>query len=221
MDYQGNSHKAKEELEKEAPPEKNLSKIVAGEVVIRKKPFGHKFKSIFFGGEFKEVVSYVTYDVLLPGARDILFDTIKNGAARSIYGSRGTSFRGRGNAIPVRSQVQYNNPVRRLSDPRMGDPRMPPMSTRLPDQPPGGYRQNRREANDIIFASKEDAEQTLETMLNCVEMYGVTSLADLYELVGLPQAHIDQKWGWNNLTPNSIKQIRDGWLLELPPIEEI
>ena len=95
------------------------------------------------------------------------------------------------------------------------------MSTRLPDQPPGGYRQNRREANDIVFSSKEDAEQSLETLLNCVEMYGVTSLADLYELVGLPQAHIDQKWGWNNLTPNSIKQIRDGWLLELPPIEEI
>lgn len=216
MDYQGNSNKAKEEAEKkEALPEKNLTRITTGEVIVRRKPFGHKFKTIFFGGEFKEVVRYVTYDVILPGARDILFDTIRNGAHRTIYGGKNRGYRGE--AIPVRSRVQYNNPVRRLSDPRMP----PVMTGRIPDQPPTGYRQNRREANEIIFVSKEEAENVLETLLNCVEMYGVTSLADLYELTGQPQATIDQKWGWTNLKPNSIRQISDGYLLELPPMEEI
>ena len=219
MDYQGNSHKAKEEAlkeEKEAPPEKHLVKVVSGEVIQKKKPFGHKFKAIFFGGEFKEVVSYVTYDVLLPGARDMLFDTIRNGAHRTIYGNRG-GYQGRRDAIPARSRVQYNNPVRRMTDPRMP----PSPSGRLPDQPPLPYRQNRREANDIILASREDAEQVLETMTNCVDMYGVVSLADLYELVGLPQAIIDQKWGWTYITPTEIRQVRDGYLLELPPMEEL
>jgi len=218
MDYQGNSNKAKEEAEKEQPPEKNLSKIITGEVIVRKKPFGHKFKSIFFGGEFKEVCNYVVYDVLLPGARDILFDTITRGSQRTIYGTRNT-YRGglRGDVIPARSRTTYNNPVRRLSDPRTP----PTLSARLPDQPPAGYRQNRREANEIILISKEEAEQVLDTMTNCVEMYGVVSLADLYELVGMEQAHIDQKWGWTNLKPNSIRQIREGHLLELPPMEEI
>jgi len=216
MDYQGNSHKAKEEEAKpEPPPEKNLVKVTTGEVVLKKKPFGYKFKSIFFGGEFKEVVSYVTYDVLLPGARDILFDTIRNGAHRSIYGNRGGGFRGQ-SSIPVRSQVQYNNPVRRMTDPRSA-----PQTAILPNQPPIGYRQNRREANDVIFNSKEDAERVLETMLECINVYGVVSLADMYELVELPQAHIDQKWGWTFITATQVKQVRDGWVLTLPPMEEI
>jgi hypothetical protein len=219
MDYQSNSHRMKEEAEKaskEPPPEKNLVKIVTGEVVVKKKPFGYKFKSIFFGGEFKEVVGYITYDVVLPGARDIFFDTIRNGAHRMIYGRSG-GYSGRRDAIPVRSRVQYNNPVRRFSDPRMP----PPITGRLPDQPPTGFRQNRREANDILLVSREEADQVLETLTNCVEMYGVVSLADLYELIGHPQATIDQKWGWTYLTSASIKSVRDGYLLELPPLEEI
>lgn len=215
MDYQGNSHKAKEEPEKVEIPEKNLTKIISGEVVLKKKPFGHKFKAIFFGGEFKEVVGYVTYDVLLPGVRNMMFDAITRGASRSIYGDRGR-YDFRHDAIPARSRAQYNNPVRRLSDPRM-----PPPTGRLPDQPPYPHRHNRREANDIVLATRADAEDTLETMTNCVDMYGVVSLADLYELLGLPQATIDQKWGWTLLTSASVKQIRNGYLLELPPMEEI
>lgn len=216
MDYQGNSHKGKDEPVREPPPEKKLVKIVTGEVIQRKKPFGHKFKAIFFGGEFREVVSYVTYDVVLPGARDMFFDTIRNGAHRMIYGTRG-SYSGRRNAVPVRSQVQYNNPVRRFSDPRMP----PTITGRLPDQPPTGFRPNRREVNEIILESREEADHVLETMVNCVEMYGVVSLADLYELTGQEQATIDQKWGWNYLTSATVKQVRDGYLLELPPLEEL
>jgi hypothetical protein len=214
MDYQGNSHKSKEEKEPiEPPPEKHLVKITTSEVVQRKKPFGHKLKTIFLGGEFKDVVSYITYDVILPGARDVIFDTIKNGAQRAIYGYRGPgpSY----SRQPVRSQVQYNNPVRRMSDPRHQQ------SASLPRQGPVGYQQNRREVNDVVFSSREDAAQVLDTMINCVEMYGVVSLADLYELVGLPQSHIDQKWGWTHVTSTEIRQIRDGYLLELPPMEEL
>lgn len=215
MDYQGNSHKAKEESEKPVPPEKHLVSVVTGEVITRKKPFGSKFKSIFFGGEFKEVVSYVTYERLLPGVRNILFDMIKDGAYRSIYGTRG-GYNPRRDAIPTTSRVQYNNPVRRLSDPRM----QPPTGS-LPNQPPLNYRQNRREANEIILVSREEADRVLETMISVLEMYNVVSLADLYELLALPMSPIDQKWGWTYLTSANIKQVRDGYLLELPPMEEI
>jgi len=214
MDYQGNSHKSKEEEAKaeEAPPEKVLVKITTGTVVQKKKPFGHKFKVIFFGGEFKDVVNYIAYDVILPGVRDVVFDTIKNGAQRAIYGNRGPVTYSRQQSQP---RVQYNNPVRRFSDPRQQQ------TVALPHQGPHPYKQNRMEMNDVIFSSREDAVQVLDTMINCVEMYGVVSLADLYELVGLPQSHIHQKWGWTHVTSTDIKQIRDGFLLELPPMEEI
>ena len=44
---------------------------------------------------------------------------------------------------------------------------------------------------------------------------------DLYDLTGLPSAHVDNKWGWTYLTNTEIRQIRDGYLLDLPPMEEI
>lgn len=212
MDYAGNSNKDKEA--KVPLPEKNLQKV-SGEVIVRKKPFGHKFKTVFFGGEFKEVVRYVSWDVVLPGIRDLGYDVFVNGARRAFYGDRGAYHRGRPGSIPVTSRAQYNNPIRRIADPRVTS------GPRLPDQPPIAYRQNKKEANEIILVSRDEAESVLEQMLNCVDVYGVVSLADLYEIIGQPKAHTDQKWGWTDLRPNSIKQIREGYLLELPPMEEI
>lgn len=219
MDYAGNSNKAKEEAEEKtsvpAKPEKNLEKVVTGKVVQKERGFGRKFKDVFFQGEsIKSVSQYVFWEKMLPSVRDMVFDLWSESGHRALYGSgirKGSDQR--------RQRVSYNNPMasRRMADPRTQDQR----GTRLPHQPPHPYRQNRREANDIVMASKEDAQSVLDTMIECVDKYGVVSLADLYELVGLPLATIDQKWGWTYLTSADIRQVREGFLLELPPMEEI
>lgn len=212
LDYAGNSHKAKEKAEQaqeEPTPKKELSKVIAGDVVEKKPGPMHRVRSIFFGGEFKDVMSYVFWDKMVPGARDMAFDLVKDGAHRMFYGS---APRRDPRGPRVNYGGMYDRPARRLG---------PPPSTRLPDQPPRGLRQNRRESNDIVLASRDDAQSVLDTMIECVDKYEVVSLADLYELVGLPQSHVDQKWGWTYLSSANIRQIRDGYLLELPPMEEI
>lgn len=214
MDYAGNSNKAKEEAEEEAKPEKKaLEKVITGDVVTKKKGAGRKFKELFFGEDFKGVCSYVYEEKIIPGIQNAMFDAVIGGTERALFGRRrspSASTRHPGMNSP---RFQYNNPVRGRVDPRE--------SHRLPHQPPHKANVNRREANDIVLASRDDAKEVLAMMDECVDKYQVVSLADLYELLGLPKSTVDQRWGWTNITSADVRQIRDGFLLELPPMEEI
>jgi hypothetical protein len=83
------------------------------------------------------------------------------------------------------------------------------------------YRQTKRESNDLVFASRPEAELVVERLIDIIDKYDVASLADLYDLVGLPTAHTDNKWGWTYLNNVEIRQIRDGYLVDLPALEAI
>jgi hypothetical protein len=61
----------------------------------------------------------------------------------------------------------------------------------------------------------------LERLSDIIEQYAVASLADLHELAGIPTTHVDNKWGWESLRFAEIRQIREGYLLDLPPAEAI
>lgn len=202
--YAGNTNKDKEQ--KVAPEEeKVVQKVTTGTVVKKKQPLGQRFKAIFFGGDSKSAARYVAADVLLPAIKNLLVDTTTKGVERLVYGdSRPTRRPG----FDYRSRVQYNSPLMR-SDPRTG---------RLPDQ---GPRMTRRETSDLVLASREEADLVLERLLDILDKYDVASVADLYELTGLPTSHVDNKWGWTQLHNTEVRQVRDGWLLNLPPAEEI
>lgn len=210
MDYQSNSHKNKAQGEKPSKEDKKIEKIVTGEVVEKKKNIGRKFKDIFFGGDFKTAAGYVAGDIILPSLRNMFADAAKGAVDRVIFGESAYSRR---RVHEMRPRVSYNNPIRR--DPR--DSR----TVYLPDQPPHPYRQNRREANDIIIGNREEAEAVVERLIDIVDQYDEATLADLYELLGLPHNHVDQKWGWTFLKNAEVRQTRDGYLLDLPPLEAL
>ncbi len=56
-------------------------------------------------------------------------------------------------------------------------------------------------------------------MNDIIETYEVASVADLQDLVGLPSSHVDNKWGWINLHDVQIRQIREGYVIDLPQAE--
>lgn len=214
MDYAGNSRKERDKSEKKQKPEKEkIEKVVSGEVVQKPKGIGRKFKDVFFGGDAKHAASFVASDVLLPALRNLIVDMVTKGAERLIYGE---SMRRR-SGIPYDSRyqggVQYNRPLF-PSDPRSRDPRQNMV-------PVARNRQNRHEMNDVIVGTKEEAELVVERLVDILDKYEVASLADLYDLLGLQTSHIDNKWGWTYLGSVQIRQIRQGYLLELPPLEEI
>lgn len=210
MDYTDNSHKKRARDKDEEKPEKKIEKVVTGTVVVKKPSVGSRLKTLFFGGEARGVSRYLAFDVLLPTVRNLIVDATTKGIERMVYGesvSRSRRFPPPPGLYST-SRVQYNSPFR--------DPRDRP---RLPDQSQG--RQMRAESNDVVLASREDATNVLGQLLEIIDVYEVASRADLYELIGVDSSHIDQKWGWTDLHNVQIKQVRDGFLLDLPPEEEI
>jgi hypothetical protein len=206
-DYTGNSNKDKEK--RVAPQEdKVIEQVTTGVVVKKKPPLGQRIKTLIFGGDARGASKYIAADVLLPAIRNLVVDATTKGIERIVYGesSRPTLRRP---GYDYRSRIQYNSPIMR------SDPRSP---VRLPDQTP---RTMRREANDLVLASREEAELVLERLFDIIDKYEVASQADLYDLTGLPSSHVDNKWGWTNLHNTEVRQVREGFLLDLPPAEEI
>lgn len=213
MEYPSNSNK--KDNGKKPLPEKKIEKVVTGQVLTKKKSTGSKFKSVFFGGEFKGAFRYILADVLLPAARNLLVDATTKGIETIVYGeSRRTNTR----RVPEYSnRIQYNRPVNRGIDPYERDrPFMPGQRTNRNFRP-----ETRQQSSDIILSSREEAEVVLERLIDIVDMYDVASLADLYDLVGLPSNHTDNKWGWTFLNNGIVTQVREGFLLQLPPMEAI
>lgn len=223
MDYQGNTRKEKEakkdplaKAEKKERPEKEvIEKVVITEVVQKPKGIGRKFKEIFLGGDAKQAASYVGRDVLLPALRNLIVDMVTKGVESVVYGE--SRYRRRGPVVNYSNRyqgIQYNRPF----DPR--EQRDPRERSYQPAVQPRG-RQNRHEINDVVIATKEEADLVIERLADILDKYELVSLADLYDLLGLQTSHIDNKWGWTYLGNIQVRQIRQGYLLELPPLEEL
>jgi hypothetical protein len=211
MDYQANSNRSKEKEVRPEKADKKIEKVVVGEVVVQKKGIGRKIKDLFIEADFRSVSRYVFMEVLVPAAKNMVVDGVESGIRRIAYGE---ASRRRMHG----SHITYNNPINRYRDPRdyNRDPRVAP-------RPTVGPRSVTRPDRDvaIVLASREDAEKVLEGLNDIIDSYEIATWSDLNELLGQPSNHVDHKWGWVGLLDVPIRQIREGYLLELPPAEPI
>ncbi len=205
MDYQGNSKKEQLATTK---PEKNIKRVVQGEVIVQKKSVGRKFKDIFIMADFRSVFQYVISDVLLPAARNMIVDGASKGVERMMYGD---SAMRRRMGTGVGPRITYNNPINRGY--RAATTTMAPTVTT-------GSR-SRATREEFILSSREEAELVLERMNDIIDTYEIVSVADFNDLVGFPTSHVDNKWGWTFLGDVQIRQVREGYLIDLPQAEPI
>lgn len=219
VDYQGNSNKDKEpkgKKEKEKP-KKVVTKVVTGDVIRKPRGIGRKFKDVFLGGDARSAAVYVLADVLLPAMRDMAVDVVTRGTERIVYGESGYRNR-RSNLGP---RVQYNrgyggNPLDRGYNPRE------PYARETVVPPRSKWRNPRlQHLDDIIIPAREEAEGAVTMLLEIIEQYDVASVADYYETLGLESSAIDNKWGWTYLNNVQVRQVRQGYVIDLPPAEEL
>lgn len=67
----------------------------------------------------------------------------------------------------------------------------------------------------VPFDNEIDAIHTLISMKEIVKNYGVVSLAEVYELVGLHSSFKDTKRGWVNLEDALVLPAEEGHVLRL------
>ena len=70
--------------------------------------------------------------------------------------------------------------------------------------------------NDIIFDNREEAENVLSKMKEVVSMYGIVSVADLCDIVGIDGHYMDFKRGWTDINGAQIVEVRNGYSIKFP-----
>jgi hypothetical protein len=188
-------------------PEKIVEQVVSGEATSRKKPLGRRLREVFIGGDTKSVVGYVFTDVLLPQAKEMFVEAVSSGFEKLIYGETRPNRRygARPSASPgptnyTRYSVRGNNPIGRQAH----EDRRPNASVRM------------QSIDDILLATRVEAETVIDRMYDLLREYEVVSVADLHSLIGWSSSYTDQKWGWTDLQGTDIRRVRDGYILVLP-----
>lgn len=198
VEYKPNSHKYKAEqaAKQNEQYEKKIEKVVSGTAKTKKKSEMSKIKDIFISEDASNVKSYVLMDVLIPAAKKAVSDIVTNGIDMILYGEAGGNRR--------------RAPSERVSYRRYYDQRDDRSINRVRTRTGYSY-------DDIIVADRGEAEEVLSRMDELIDQYGVVSVGDLYDLVGLTGNYTDQKYGWTNIRTAEPQRLRDGgYVLKLP-----
>ena len=73
------------------------------------------------------------------------------------------------------------------------------------------------EVKDILFETRIEAENTLDTLKEVINTYGYASVSELYYLADVNRCtYLDNKHGWTNLDKAKVVRLRNGYTLDLP-----
>lgn len=188
-EYPGNSHRAKNTEGDEKAGPKKVEKVVTGKVIRRKTTLGTRFRETFGGGDARGVLEAVIFEVLIPAGKDMFLDALHEGAERMIRGeSRSSGRRSGGRSSGSNGHTNYNRLFQSSSSNRYDEPRN------------NISRRGRATHNfdEIILATRAEAEEVLQRLLDLISQYDSASVADLYSLVDEVPSFTDEKWGWTN-----------------------
>lgn len=187
--------------------EKNITPVVSGKVIKKQRSFGQKLSETFFGDDARSVGDYILHDVLIPAMKSTLSDMVGGGIEMLLFGEKKSSSRSRLFRDRDRSYVPYNRLSRRDD---LEDRRYMSRSAR-----------SRHDFDDIILETRGEAEDVLSHMVDLIEDYGVASVGDYYDLLGIESNFTDNKYGWINVADGYIDRTRDGYCIRLPRPREI
>lgn len=193
IEYAGNSNKQKEEVKKE----KVIKQVAKGKVQTRKETKLGNLINKFIVSDLRTVSEYVVKDILIPSAKRTLGEMLNNGIDMMLYGEvkpkrRSTS------SSRVSYASYYDRDDRTIRrDSNIG--------------------RARTSSHDVLLETRIEAEEVLNTLDDLIDQYGVVSVADLYDLVGLTSTnYTDNKYGWTDLRHAEVRRDRDGYLLRMP-----
>ncbi|QFG09344.1 hypothetical protein SEA_SLOOPYJOE_49 [Arthrobacter phage Sloopyjoe] len=192
----------------ETKPEREpVKRIIDSSEIKRKKSLGRKLKENFGGDDIRSVIGYVATDVLLPKAKDAIFDGGAEFLHRMVFGSA------RNPNMPNSDRSRGTNYNRMYVSPNKGYASPAPQA-----QPQASTLIGPNDYMDFIFPDRGRAEETLDQMLELVSHYGTVSVHELKAMLGITGEFTDQKWGWKALGNASVERERDGYRLALPKV---
>ena len=169
---------------------KKVEQVVEGPAKKKKKSGLAKFIDTFVEDDAASVKQYVVEDVLIPGFKDILYDTVTNSLNRFLYNDREAPRRNNGGNVT--SFTRYTGRYQQNNRSNTRETR--PLRN-------GGYS-----FDNVVVPSRGEAQEVLDSLGELLSEYGTVSVADLYDMCGLQTKHTDNNYGWESLNGFSIKR---------------
>ena len=191
------------------PPRPKLERVVQHEAIVREAPLAKRVKETFTVEATKTIAEYVLFEVVIPNFKMLILDVVNQGLERKFYGDgrpRGTSYSTPSRSGPGTDYIPYNRMYKQRQTPS-GALGLRDITTAA---------RASHDFNEIVLASRGEAEKVLDVLIRRIADYDVTTVYDLYELVGITSNFTDEKYGWNDLSGASIRRCREGYLLVLP-----
>ena len=191
-------------LEGETPKDdKNIEAVAQGTKVSKSKSKARQIAEIFVGGDLKETAEHVRDDVAIPALKNFLYDSLSEGLQRILWGETRNDRR---RNSTHRDYVGYSRRAR---------------ESRPTQQTTTRYSRVAQGVDDVVLATRTEAESVLSRMYDLIENYNMVTVAEFYSLVGISAEFTDENWGWRDLRSANIQHIRDGFRINLPKPEEI
>jgi hypothetical protein len=201
-------------LKNPSPEQKDNSqrpkiKVVTENVSARKESEFKKFKNNFFAEDAKTVKKQIFMDIFIPGIQKLITDAVKYGIDILVYGTkRPKEYRsndGRGGV----SWTSYASDRGR--------------STSEYNKIPEASYDSRKtfSLDDVTFFERGEAEETLTTLQEHVNTYGMVSVADFYDSIGRTTTHTANRYGWRDLSTAAIVRTRNGYSIDFPKISAL
>lgn len=194
---------------KQNMPEKT-GKTIKGSATKKPLTFGEKLKRAFVKEDAKDISDYILFDIVIPGAKYALFDTLVGIASQTLgipVSEANRNFRNR----TGRSSVGVSErPFRDYAaQSRLGNV----------DRSTRSLNYDRYRVTDVIFDYKEDALSLLEQMADICDQNGWFSVATFYDRAGIKEGtvHTNYNYGWHNVDGATVESGGGGYFINLPP----
>ena len=173
---------------KEEKEQKINEKIVSGKVQVKKRSEINKFLRMFFPDDSRDIKDIILMDIFIPATKKIISDAINT----ILYGDSAPK---NNNTSRVSYSSYYNNDSNRKNN---------------------SARRRFDNFDDIILESRGETEKVLARMEEYIRSYGMVSVSELYDFMGITSDYTTTRYGWTNLDSARIERVFEGYKLVLP-----
>jgi len=203
LNLPNNSKKSKDEEGKPAKwQEKNIKKIVTGEVSQRKPSIWRGIRAAFTGDDSRTVGNYVLFEVAIPAFKNLVSEGVSVAIDRLLFGgeSRGGARRG-------------YTPYNRYSSPSNSSGTVTKIINGATNKPNPRAVHN---FDDIVLDNRGAAEEVIDALDELIKSFDVATVGDFYQLVGLTPGYNDENWGWSSMVGARAQRVPNGYAIILP-----
>lgn len=217
IEVKNNMDVKNESAEKNVPESKErkeLKSVLSAEPTKVKKNLLSRLITGVVGPEgLPGIGAYVNDEIVKPAIKNIIVDAVTSGINMVMYGEKGGA--PRGNRAPYSAGRSNYRPSTNYSSNYRAAPER--VEERV------SVRPSRNSVEEYIIPDRLDASHVLTTLVENADMYNSVSVADYYDLIGVPTKYTDNNFGWtiDTISRASIIPVRGGFVIKFPPTEVI